>query len=413
MKCCAIATEGHVSVSWGVDSSPETFLEEMRKWPVMPKGVVTEDGKGVELSIFCEEEHTMRLTHRSVYDRVIRPGDELERVVELDERGEIPSKSPKARFFFARKSEKFTESAEWRSGWEPNGVIYNLYELRELRELSSRFWTSFVRVDCEKGTVSIWGGEHDDVIVKDLEVTPDSGLYRGVFGEIEIGSYRGLWKKHNHGGCENDEHEAAAERGRIKKVLNSVYGVSSADVIQKNPTKTLSLRRGSKESPSEFARDLFELPETPFVIGRDVEDDDVVVILIGGEMRYIRRGFGVDVVCKDGDHWSFKDERAYVHGFEEYNCRVVTVPGRTMGRYYAPLTVGDLRVMARDPRISFISHEDGLTTISASGLGEDVSLHVKDHGGIILWNGWKSPSFVKNGEAIGDGLAFAPVKGLA
>lgn len=36
MKCCAIATEDHVSVSWGVDSSPETFLEEMRKWPVMP-----------------------------------------------------------------------------------------------------------------------------------------------------------------------------------------------------------------------------------------------------------------------------------------------------------------------------------------------------------------------------------------
>lgn len=30
MKCCAIATEDHVSVGWGVDSSPETFLEEMR-----------------------------------------------------------------------------------------------------------------------------------------------------------------------------------------------------------------------------------------------------------------------------------------------------------------------------------------------------------------------------------------------
>nr|DAV43927.1 MAG TPA: hypothetical protein [Caudoviricetes sp.] len=69
--------------------------------------------------------------------------------------------------------------------------------------------------------------------------------------------------------------------------------------------------------------------------------------------------------------------------------------------------------MARDPRISFITHEDGLTTISASGLGEDVSLHVKDRGGIILWNGWKSPSFVKNGETIGEGLAFAPVRGLA
>jgi hypothetical protein len=407
MKCCAIATENHVNISWGVDSPPETFLEEMRKWPVMPKGEVTKDGKGVELSIFCEEEHTMCLTHRSVYDRVIRPGDELERVVGLDERGEIPSKSPKARFSFARGSANFTESAEWLSGWEPNGIIYNLYELREL---SSRFWTSLVRVDCEKGTVSIWGGEHDDVIVKDLEVTPDSGLYRSVSGEIEIGSYRGLWEKHNTDGTEVEED---TERGRIKKVLNSVYGVSAADVIQKNPTKTLSLRRGSKERPSEFARDLFELPEVPFTVGRDPEDDDVVVVLIGGEMRYIRRGFGVDVVCKNGEHWSFKSEQAYVHGFDGYSCRVVTVPGRTLGRYYAPQTVGDLREMARDPRVSSITHEDGLTTVSASGLGEDVSLHVKDRGGIVLWNGWKSPSFVKNGETIEEGLAFAPVKDLA
>ena len=410
MKCCAIATEHHVSVTWGVDSSPEVFLEEMRKWPVMPKGSVTDDRKGVQLMVICEKEKdAMCLTRRSVYDRVIRPGDELERVVELDERGKIPSKSPRARFSFSRGSAKFTESEEWRSGWEPNGVIYNLYELRELREISSRFWTGFVGVDCEKGTVSIWGEEHN-IIVENLQVTPDSGLHRSVFGEIEIGSYRELVKKYDQSGRENEMDE---ERGRIKKVLNSVYGVSSADVIQKNPTKTLSLRRGSKESPSEFARDLFELPETPFVIGRDLEDDDVVVVLIGGEMRYIRRGFGVDVVCKDGEHWSFKDEQAYIHGFDGYSCRVVTVPGRTLGRYYAPQTVGDLQMMARDPRISFISHEDGLTTVSAAGLGEDVNLHVKDHGGIILWNGWKSPSFVKNGESAGEGLAFAPVKGLA
>lgn len=409
MKCCAIATENHVSVSWGVGSSPETFLEEMKKWPVMPRGEVTKDGKGVELSVFCEEKDAMCLTRRSVYDRVIRPGDELERVVELDERGKIPSKSPRARFSFMRGSAKFTESEMWRSGWEPGGVLYNLYDLRDLRELSSRFWTSYVRVDCEKGTVSIWGGEHDDVIVENLEVTPDSGLHRSPFGEIEIGSYRELLKKHDHSGSENE----MEERTRIKKVMNSVWGVSAADVIQKNPTKTLSLRRGSKETPSEFARDLFELPEMPFVIGRDLEDDDVMVILIGGEIRYIRRGHGIDVVCKDGDHWSFKDERAYVHGFDGYSCRVITVPGRTLGRYYAPQTVGDLQEMARDPRVSFISHEDGLTTISASGLGEDVNLHVKDHGGIILWNGWKSPSFVKNGEELGDGLAFAPVKGLA
>ena len=410
MKCCAIATEHHVSVTWGVDSPPETFLEEMRKWPVMPKGFVTEDGKGVQLMVICEEKGAMCLTRKSVYDRVIRPGDELERVVELDERGEIPSKSPKARFSFSRGSAKFTESEEWRSGWEPGGVLYNLYELRELRELSSRFWTSLVKVDCEKGTVSIWGGEHDDVIVENLKVTPDSGLHRSVFGEIEVGSYRELLAKYDQSGREN---EMEAERTRIKKVLNSVYGVSSADVIQKNPTKTLSLRRGSKESPSEFARDLFELPETPFVIGRDLEDDDVVVILIGGEMRYIHRGFGVDVVCKDGEHWSFKGEQAYVHGFDGYSCRVVTVPGRTLGRYYAPQTVGDLREMARDPRISFIAHEDGLTTVSAAGLGEDVSLHIKDHGGIVLWNGRKSPSFVKNGESAGEGLAFAPVQGRA
>lgn len=407
MKCCAIATEDHVSVSWGVDSSPETFLEEMRKWPVMPTGKVTEDGKGVELSVFCEEEHHMCLTRRSVYDRVIRPGDELERVVELDERGEIPSKSPRAHFSFMRGSAKFTESEMWRSGWEPGGVLYNLYDLRDLREISSRFWTGFVGVDCEKGTVSIWGNE-DDCIAENLEVTPDSGLHRSPFGEIEIGSYRALLKKHDHSGRENEMEET-----RIKKIMNSVYGVSSADVIQKNPTKTLSLRRGKKETPSEFARDLFELPETPFVIGRDIEDDDVVVILIGGEIRYIRRGHGIDIVCKDGDHWSFKSEEPYVHGFDGYSCRVVTVPGRTLGRYYAPQTVGDLREMARDPRISFISHEDGLTTISAAGLGEDVNLHVKDHGGIILWNGWKSPSFVKNGEAIGDGLAFAPVEARA
>ena len=410
MKCCAIATENHVSVTWGVDSSPETFLEEMRKWPVMPKGFVTDDGKGVQLMVICEKEKdAMCLTRRSVYDRIIRPGDELERVVELDERGKIPSKSPKARFSFSRGSAKFTESEEWRSGWEPNGVIYNLYELRELREISSRFWTGFVGVDCEKGTVSIWGEEHD-IIVENLQVTPDSGLYRSPFGEIEVGSYRRLLKKHDQSGRENEMEE---ERTRIKKVLNSVYGVSSADVIQKNPTKTLSLRRGSKERPSEFARDLFELPEVPFTIGRDPEDDDVVVVLLGSETRYIRRGFGVDVVCKDGEHWSFKDKEAYVHGFDGYSCRVVTVPGRTLGRYYAPLTVGDLREMSRDPRVSFISHEDGLTTISAAGLGMDVSLHVKDYGGIVLWNGWKSPSFVKCGETPGDGLAFAPVQGRA
>ena len=408
MKCCAIATEDHVSVSWGVDSSPETFLEEMRKWPVMPTGKVTEDGKGVELSVFCEEEHHMCLTRRSVYDRVIRPGDELERVVELDERGEIPSRSPRAHFSFMRGSAKFTESEMWRSGWEPGGVLYNLYDLRDLREISSRFWTGFVGVDCEKGTVSIWGNEYD-CIAENLEVTPDSGLHRSPFGEIELGSYRTLLKKHDHSGRENE----MEERTRIKKIMNSVWGVSAANVIQRNPTKTLSLRRGSKESPSEFARDLFELPETPFVIGRDLEDDDVVVILIGGEMRYIRRGFGVDVVCKDGDHWSFEDENAYAHGFDGYSCRVVTVPGRTLGRYYAPLTVGDLRGMARDPRISFIAHEDGLTTISASGLGEDVSLHVKDHGGIVLWNDGRKPTFVKNGEELGDGLAFAPVEARA
>ena len=112
MKCCAIATEDHVSVSWGVDSAPETFLEEMGKWPVMPTGEVTEDGKGVELSVFCEEEHHMCLTRRSVYDRVIRPGDELERVVELDERGEIPSKSPRAHFSFMRGSAKFVKNGE-------------------------------------------------------------------------------------------------------------------------------------------------------------------------------------------------------------------------------------------------------------------------------------------------------------
>ena len=410
MKCCAIATENHVSISWGVDSPPEVFLEEMRKWPVMPRGEVTKDGKGVELSVFCEEEYAMCLTSRSVYDRVIRPGDELERVVELDEKGEIPSKSPRARFSFSRGSAKFTESEEWRSGWEPNGVIYNLYELRELREISSRFWSGFVGVDCEKGTVSIWGDECDSIIVENLKVTPDSGLHRSVFGEIEIGSYREPVKKYDQSGRENEMEE---ERTRIKKVLNSVYGVSSADVIQKNPTKTLALRRGRKETPAEFARDLFELPETPFVIGRDLEDGDVVVILIGGEIRYIRRGQGINVVCEDGEHWSFKSEEAYEHGFDGYSCRVVTVPGKTLGRYYAPQTVGDLREMARDPRVSSISHEDGLTTISASGLGVDVSLHVKDHGGIILWNGWKSPTFVKNGETIGEGLAFAPVRDLA
>lgn len=408
MKCCAIATEDHVSVSWGVDSSPETFLEEMRKWPVMPTGKVTEDGRGVELSVFCEEENHMYLTRRSVYDRVIRPGDELERVVELDERGEIPSKSPRAHFSFMRGSAKFTESEMWRSGWEPGGVLYNLYDLRDLREISSRFWTGFVGVDCEKGTVSIWDDEHN-IIVENLKVTPDSGLHRSPFGEIELGSYRALLKKHDHSGRENE----MEEKTRIKKIMNSVWGVSAANVIQRSPTKTLSLRRGSKESPSEFARDLFELPETPFVIGRDLEDDDVVVVLIGGEMRYIRRGFGVDVVCKDGEHWSFKDKEAYVHGFDGYSCRVVTVPGRTLGRYYAPLTVGDLREMARDPRVSCISHEDGLTTVSAAGLGVDVNLHVKDHGGIILWNGWKDPSFVKNGESAGEGLAFAPVEDLA
>lgn len=408
MKCCAIATEHHVSVTWGVDSPPETFLEEMRKWPYMPKGFVTDDGKGVQLMVICEEKGAMCLTRRSVYDRVIRPGDELERVVELDERGEIPSKSPKARFSFSRGAAKFTESEEWRSGWEPNGVIYNLYELRELRELSSRFWTSLVRVDCEKGTVSIWGNE-DDCIAENLEVTPDSGLHRSVFGEIEVGSYRELIAKYDQSGRENE----MEEKTRIKKIMNSVWGVSAANVIQRHPTKTLSLRRGKKETPSEFARDLFDLPETPFVIGRDLEDDDVVVVLIGGEMRYIHRGFGVDVVCKDGEHWSFKSEEPYVHGFDGYSCRVVTAPGRTLGRYYAPQTVGDLRRMARDPRISFISHEDGLTTVSAAGLGEDVSLHVKDYGGIVLWNGWKSPSFVKCGETPGEGLAFAPVQGRA
>lgn len=408
MKCCAIATEDHVSVSWGVDSTPETFLEEMRKWPVMPTGFVTNDGKGVQLMVICEEKDAMCLTRRSVYDRVIRPGDELERVVELDEKGEIPEKNPRARFSFSRASAKFTESEEWRSGWEPNGVIYNLYDLRDLREISSRFWKSFVGVDCEEGTVSIWGNE-DDCIAENLEVTPDSGFHRSPFGEIELGSYRELLKKHDHSG-RGDEME---ERTRIKKIMNSVWGVSAANVVQRHPTKTLSLRRGKKETPSEFARDLFELPETPFVIGRDLEDDDVVVVLIGGEMRYIRRGHGIDVVCKDGEHWSFKSEEPYVHGFDGYNCRVVTAPGRTLGRYYAPQTVGDLRRMAQDPNIAYITHEEGLTTFSVGVIGNDVNLHVKDHGGIVVWNDGRKPTFVKNGEELGDGLAFAPVEARA
>lgn len=409
MKCCAIATEDHVSVSWGVDSSPETFLEEMRKWPVMPTGKVTEDGKGVELSVFCEEENHMCLTRRSVYDRVIRPGDELERVVELDERGEIPSRSPRAHFSFMRGSAKFTESEMWRSGWEPGGVLYNLYDLRDLREISSRFWTGFVGVDCERGTVSIWGNE-DDCIAENLEVTPDSGLHRSPFGEIEIGSYRELLKKHDHSGRENEMEE---EKTRIKKIVNSVWGVSAANVIQRNPTKTLSLRRGSKETPAEFARDLFELPETPFVIGRDLEDDDVVVILIGGEIRYIRRGHGIDITCKDGDHWSFASERAYLHGFDGYACRVTVVHEGEMGRYYAPQTVGDLRKMAQDPNIAYITHEEGLTTFSVGVIGNDVNLHVKDHGGIVIWNDGRKPTFVKNGEELGDGLAFAPAEARA
>lgn len=410
MKCCAIATESHVTVSWGIDDPPETFLEEMRKWPFMPRGVATKDGKGVQLAIFCEEENAMCLTRRSVYDRMIRPGDELERVIELDDKGRIPSENPKARFSFVRGSAKTTEHAEWLSGWEPNGTLYNLYELRELQELSTRPWTSLVRVDTSAGTVSIWGGEHDDVIVKELDVDSDSGLHRSVSGEIEIGSYRELWKRHNQDGCEND---VDMERGRIKGVLNSVYGVSSADVIQKNPTKTLALRRGKKETPSQFAKDLFSLPEVPFTIGLDPEDDDVVVIVVGSDIRFIRRGRGVDLVCEDGVNWSFKSEGTYVHGFDGYGCRVTTVPGRTVGRFYAPQTVGDLREMARDSRIEFITHEDGLTTVSIGVIGNDVNLHVRDHGGIVLWKDGRKPTFVKYGETLDGGLAFAPAWGRA
>jgi hypothetical protein len=39
--------------------------------------------------------------------------------------------------------------------------------------------------------------------------------------------------------------------------------------------------------------------------------------------------------------------------------------------------------------------------------------HVSVTWGVDLWNGWKSPSFVKNGEELGDGLAFAPVEARA
>lgn len=54
MKCCAIATEHHVSVSWGVDSPPETFLEEMRKWLVKYRGEEHDLKALVERLFGCE-----------------------------------------------------------------------------------------------------------------------------------------------------------------------------------------------------------------------------------------------------------------------------------------------------------------------------------------------------------------------
>ena len=94
-------------------------------------------------------------------------------------------------------------------------------------------------------------------------------------------------------------------------------------------------------------------------------------------------------------------------------CRVTIVHEGEMGRYYAPQTVGDLRKMAQDPNIAYITHEDGLTTFSVGVIGNDVNLHVKDHGGIVVWNDGRKPTFVKNGEELGDGLAFAPVEARA
>ena len=39
--------------------------------------------------------------------------------------------------------------------------------------------------------------------------------------------------------------------------------------------------------------------------------------------------------------------------------------------------------------------------------------HVSVSWGIVLWNDGRKPTFVKNGEELGDGLAFAPVEARA
>lgn len=41
------------------------------------------------------------------------------------------------------------------------------------------------------------------------------------------------------------------------------------------------------------------------------------------------------------------------------------------------------------------------------------AIATEDHGGIVVWNDGREPTFVKNGEGLGDGLAFAPVEARA
>lgn len=41
------------------------------------------------------------------------------------------------------------------------------------------------------------------------------------------------------------------------------------------------------------------------------------------------------------------------------------------------------------------------------------AIATEDHGGIVVWNDGRKPTFVKNGEELGDGLAFAPVEARA
>lgn len=403
MKFCAIPQEDRVSVTWGLLDSPEEFLKKLNEHPHMPRGEAIETGE--EIKLHCDNNGEIILTKYPAYGRILRPGDSLERVIELDEFGRVPER-PRAQFHVLRGNAAFTESATWQSGWRNNGTIWDLSDLRDLESLTRRSWVSRVDVDAENGGVSV-RSDTGEIIAEVTIYNESIGLYRGEDGRCEVDACQILQNRHD--GSTSDFYGTPADV-KFDEPRESVYGINVADVREAHLFKRIRLRRGKAVSAAQFIKDLFELPETPFTVGLDPEDPDVVTVTVGDETRRLPRRRGADIICRDGETWAYDRYPTYINSFEGHALRVDTNPKKILGRYYAPRTVMDLRRLVEDPRVASVEHERGFTTVTVEKTGKDICFHIRDRGGIVVWNDGKQPTFVKFGDRIGDNLMFAPVE---